>query len=130
GVTFGQFNEPEVALRFNAEGTREFGDITTNNVGRLLAILLDDVVYSAPVLKTAITTGSAVIQLGQGDREQQLAEAKTISMALRSGALPAKLEQLEERTVGPTLGADAIEKGVRASWIAYGLIFAFMVFWY
>ncbi len=130
GVTFGQFNEPEVALRFNADGAKIFGDVTTKNIGRLLAIVLDDIVYSAPVLKSAITGGNAVIQLGRGDREKQLDEAKTISMALRSGALPAKLEQLEERTVGPTLGADAIQKGVRASWIAYVLIFAFMVYWY
>jgi len=130
-ISTGEFNEPEVNLTFNPEGAQKFADLTGNNIGRQLAIVLDDMVYSAPSLQGRIPDGNARITLGGGrDYNQMFEEAKTISMALRAGALPARLEQLEERTVGPSLGADSISAGLKASYIGAALIFIFMIFYY
>lgn len=130
-VTPGEYNEPEVAMNFNPEGAQRFADITGANVNRLMAIILDDVVYSAPNIKQKIAGGSARITLGGGrDYNAVMGEAKIIAMALRAGALPAKLEQLEERTVGPSLGADSIAKGQRAALVSGLLVIIFMLVWY
>ncbi len=130
-VTTGEYNEPEVALHFSADGARRFGDLTGANVNRSMAIVLDDVVYSAPNIKQKIGGGQARITLGSGrDYNGILSEAKMISMALRAGALPAKLEQLEERTVGPSLGADSIHKGQIGAIVGALLVCVFMLFWY
>jgi preprotein translocase subunit SecD len=130
-VAPGDYNEPTVSLTFNPEGAKLFADITGANVGRQMAIILDDVVYSAPNLTEKIPNGSARITLGKTrDYNASLAEAKLISMALRAGALPAKLEQLEERTVGPSLGADMIAKGELAGLVGASLVFVFMILWY
>ncbi len=130
-VTFGQYGSPEVALRFNAAGAGAFKDLTTANVGRQMAIVLDRVVKTAPRINTPIGNGEAVIQLGTGrDREKTMEEAKMISMTLRAGALPAALEQLEERRVGPSLGADSVRKAQLGSYIGAFLIFCFMLFRY
>lgn len=130
-VSFGQYGEPEVSLRFNAAGTNAFRDLTTASVGRRMAIVLDKVVKTAPNIQTPIGNGEARITLGGGrNPDQVLNEAKMISMALRAGALPAALEQLEERRVGPSLGADAIQKAQMASVIGAFLIFVFMLFRY
>lgn len=130
-VSTGEYNEPVVSLHFNAEGAHKFAELTGANVNRLMAIVLDDVVYSAPSIKQKIAGGSAQITLGGGrDYQASINEAKMISMALRAGALPARLEQLEERTVGPSLGADSIKKGERAAIVSALLVFIFMVFLY
>lgn len=130
-VTPGEFNEPEVALHFNADGSNRFSEITGNNVNRLMAIVLDDVVYSAPNIKQKISGGSARITLGGGrDYNGVFEEAKMIAMALRAGALPARLEELEERTVGPSLGADSIAKGKKAAMIGAALVVIFMIVFY
>jgi preprotein translocase subunit SecD len=122
---------PVVNFRFDAVGARLFGDLTKRNVRKQMAIVLDKVVKSAPVINSAITGGSGVITLGGGrDPKGVLDEAKIISMALKAGALPATLEQLEERTVGPTLGADAIAKGRLAAIVAAALVFLFMAWYY
>lgn len=128
-VTYGDMGQPEVAFRFGVEGSKRFGDLTEANIGKLLAIVLDEVVQSAPVINSKITS-SGVITLGGRNQEDAFNEAKLISMVLRAGALPATLEQLEERTVGPTLGADAISKAKLAGYIAFGLIAAFMCLFY
>jgi len=129
-IAIGEYNQPEVSLSFDAEGTRKFSDLTGANVGRQMAIVLDDVVYSAPVINQKIPGGNARITLGGRNYNQMMEEAKTIAMALRAGALPAKLEQLEERTVGPSLGADSIKAGVQASYIGAAIIFVFMLIYY
>lgn len=130
-VAQGEFGEPEVSMNFNPEGANKFAEITGNNVNRQMAIVLDDVVYSAPNIKGKIAGGSARITLGGArDFNAIQGEAKIISMALRAGALPAKLEQLEERTIGPSLGADAIKKGQRAAIIGGLLVVLFMLVWY
>lgn len=130
-VSFDQYGVPEVALRFNAAGASKFKDLTKASVGRRMAVVLDKVVKTAPVIQTEIGTGEARITLGSSrGRDQVLNEAKMISTSLRAGALPVALEQLEERTVGPSLGADSIRQAQRASWAGALLIIIFMIFRY
>jgi preprotein translocase subunit SecD len=127
-VTFNEYGAPEVSLVFNASGANKFSDLTGNNIGKLMAISLDKVIKSAPSIQTKISGGRAVITLGNSrDREAALNEAKMISTSLRAGALPTSLEQLEERRVGPTLGADSVGKARFASLIGSLLIVIFML---
>lgn len=126
-VSFDQYGAPEVALKFNSLGGAKFKKLTGENLRKRMAVILDRVVKTAPVIQTEIGTGSAVITLGGNrDRNSAMNEAKMISMSLRAGSLPASLEQLEERRVGPTLGADSVGKAVKAGWIGALLIFIFM----
>lgn len=131
-VTYGQYGEPEVALRFNAAGANKFSELTGANVGRQMAIVLDRVVKSAPNIKDRISGGSAVIQMGSAGtgRDQAIRDAQMIATSLRAGALPARLEQLEERRVGPTLGADSIKKAETGALVGAALIFIFLIFYY
>jgi preprotein translocase subunit SecD len=131
-VSFGQYGDPQVSLNFNASGGAKFADLTGSNINKQMAIVLDHVVKSAPNIKDRISGGSAVITLGGGgrDRQHSIDEAKMISTALRAGALPASLEQLEERRVGPTLGADSINNAKMASYIGAALIILFVLFYY
>lgn len=131
-TTFSQdTNRPEVAFRFADKGAREFGDLTTKHKGELMAIVLDGVVQSAPVINSPITNGSGVIQLGNsGDYQTTLNEANLLSMVLKSGALPVSLQQLEERTVGPSLGKDSIDKGKMATLLGSLLVVVFMFIYY
>ena len=115
----------EVLLTLTSEGGRTFRRITGDNVGRNLAIVLDGVVYSAPELKEKISGGRASISGGF-----TMDEAHQLAVVLRAGALPAPLTILEERTVGPTLGQESIEKGVLAVLIGFALIIAFMIVYY
>jgi preprotein translocase subunit SecD len=117
-------NLPAVSFSFNQDGARRFGQFTEQNIGRNLAVILDNRVYTAPVIQSRIAdegqiTGSFTSQ-----------EAQDLSLVLRSGALPAPLTILEERTVGPSLGADSIRAGVTAA--AGGLLFivVFMLGYY
>jgi preprotein translocase subunit SecD len=102
-------NEPIISFRFNQSGARIFGRFTQENVGRPFAIVLDDKVLSAPVIREPILGGS-----GQISGSFTVESANKLAIQLRSGALPAKLTIVEERTVGPSLGADSIEAGTRA----------------
>ncbi len=131
-VTYGQYGEPEVALKFNAAGANKFAELTGANVGRQMAIVLDRVVKSAPNIKDRISGGSAVIQMGSAGtgRDQAIREAQMIATSLRAGALPARLEQLEERRVGPTLGADSIKKAELGAAVGALLIFIFLLIHY
>lgn len=128
-VGYGQFGEPNVNFRFNSDGARKFGELTGNNVGRYLAIVLDEVIYSAPVIKSRIGS-EGQISLGSNDYEQSQKEGQLIATALRAGALPAALQQLEERSVGPSLGSDSVEKGKKAGFIGLALISIFICYWY
>ena len=120
-----QQNEPVVSFRFDAAGGKRFGDATSQNVGKHLAIVLDDQVISAPQIREPILGGSGVITGGF-----TVAEAQDLALLLRAGALPAPLTVLEERTVGPGLGADSIEAGKTASIVGVILVVAFMVVCY
>lgn len=126
----GQSGEPIVSFQFNDRGGKEFGELTTAHKGEFMAIVLDGVVQSAPRLKSAIVGGSGMIELGFGNYEQQLKEANYLSMVLRSGALPVNLEPLEERVVGPSLGADSVAQGRQATIYAILFVFIFMIAYY
>ena len=120
-----QFNEPTVSLKFNADGAKKFADITAANIGRRLAIVLDGKVQSAPNIKEAIPSGEAVIT-GRFSIEQ----AQDLALVLRVGALPAPMSIEEERTIGPLLGQDSINKGVKSSIIGGILVLVFMAGYY
>ncbi len=111
-----QTNEPVISFRFNQSGARKFGAFTKDNVGRPFAIVLDDKVISAPVIREPILGGS-----GQISGNFTVETANNLAIQLRSGALPAKLTIVEERTVGPSLGADSIRAGLTAGLLGAGL---------
>jgi protein-export membrane protein SecD len=116
---------PVVSFRFDTAGARKFGAITTENVGRLFAIVLDGKVISAPRIREPITQGSGIIS-GSFTVES----ANELAVLLRAGALPAPMAVVEERSVGPGLGADSIRAGAIASVIAVVLVVVFMVLYY
>ena len=124
-VSIGQFNEPYVSVTFDAKGAREFDRITGDNVKKRMAIVLDNTIYSAPVIQERITGGRAQIT-GTFSME----EANNLAIVLRAGALPAPLKIIQDLTVGPSLGRDSIEKGVRATLIAGILVVVFMAIYY
>lgn len=121
---------PVVVFRFDGKGATAFGNLTSKNVGEQMAIVLDGVVKSAPNINEPIMGGSGEITLGSGSRDEALSEANLLSLVLKSGALPVRLELMEERTVGPSLGQDSIEKGRRATLVGLILVLIFMVVYY
>ena len=124
GVSF-QDGDAAVSFKFNNLGAKKFGDVTKDHVGEKLAIVLDDEVISAPTIQSAITGGSGVIT-GNYSSES----AQELALLLRSGALPAPLNILEERTVGAGLGADSIKAGVFASLIGFAGVLIFLLMAY
>ncbi len=128
-VSPGETGKPEVNFRLDGPGGRAMGDMTEKHTNHQMAIVLDGVVKSAPVINSKISN-SGRITLGRNSYEETLKEAKNISITLKSGALPAALEQLEERTVGPSLGADAIKKGQLGALVGGILIFVFNLVYY
>ncbi|MEW6008436.1 MAG: protein translocase subunit SecD [Candidatus Omnitrophota bacterium] len=120
-----RFNEPIVSLKFSSKGAKDFAQITTKNVGRRLAIVLDGKVQSAPRINEPIPNGEAVIT---GRFTQQ--EASDLAIVLRVGALPAPIYIEEERTIGPLLGQDSINAGVRATIVGASFVFVFMIIYY
>lgn len=114
-------NEPIVSFRFDSLGARQFADITTKNVNRPFAIVLDDKVLSAPVIREPITGGS-----GQISGSFTVQDTVVLSALLRAGALPAPLSVIEERTVGPDLGGDAIKMGLITGIIGFALVAGFI----
>jgi protein-export membrane protein SecD len=130
-VSSGEFGQPTVSVQFNPEGTRQFDEMTKRNIGKRLAIVLDDEVKSAPVLQSHIPDGRAQITLGSFRSHQEIfKEASDLSIVLRAGALPAPIEILENRTVGPSLGKDSIEKGLNAMMIGILIVILFMIVYY
>ncbi len=124
-VSIGQFNEPYVSIAFDAKGAREFERITTENVKKRMAVVLDNTVYSAPVIQERITGGRAQIT---GTFTTQ--EANDLAIVLRAGALPAPLKIIQDLTVGPSLGKDSIDKGIKSTLFAGLLVVAFMAIYY
>lgn len=117
-----QDGEPVVSFKFNSLGGKKFGEATKNNIGERLAIVLDNEVISAPVIQSAILGGSGIIS-----GNFTVKSASDLALLLRSGALPAPLEVLEERTVGAGLGADSIREGIFASVVGLIAVVAFMI---
>ena len=124
-VQFDSFGQPYVGMTFNARGARIFEELTAANVKKRMAIVLDGSVYSAPVIQERIGGGRASIT-GQFTPE----EAHDLAVVLRAGSLPAPVRVLEERTVGPSLGQESIEKGVQAAVVGGALLMLFMALYY
>jgi preprotein translocase subunit SecD len=120
-----RYNEPYVSLSFDARGARLFEQITGENIKKRLAIVLDNKVYSAPVIQDRISGGRAQIT-GRFTTD----EARDLAIVLRAGALPAPVKILEERTVGPSLGKDSIEKGFKSMLIGGAVVILFMGLYY
>ena len=119
-----------VALTFSPQGADRFEEVTGANVQRRFAIILDDVINSAPVIKTKIGGGRASITMGAGDPEDQLRKAEKLELVLKSGALPAPITPSNESLIGPTLGRDAIGEALKGAVIGSCLVLAFMIFYY
>jgi len=124
-VTIGDFNEPIVSITFDSKGAREFDVLTAANIGKRMAVVLDGKVYSAPVIRDRISGGRAIIE-----GTFTTAEANDLAVVLRAGALPAPLKTLQDLTVGPSLGQDSIDKGLRTTIIAGSLVLIFMIVYY
>jgi len=120
-----QSGDPVVSFRFNATGARKFGEITAHNVGKRFAVVLDNKAVTVPVINSPILGGSGIIT-GRFTVET----ANDLSLLLRAGALPAPLKVIEERSVGPSLGADSIAAGAKASVVGIGLVIIFMLVFY
>jgi preprotein translocase subunit SecD len=120
-----QTTAPIVTMQMNSEGAREWARITGSNVGKRCAIVLDGVVYSAPNINGKIPSGNSQIE-----GIPSLEEAKLLEIVLKAGALPAPIDIIEERTVGPSLGQDSIRQGINS--FSYGFIFValFMIIYY
>ena len=117
--------QPVVYLNMNSEGARAWSRLTGANINKRIAIILDNKVHSAPVIRSKIPSGNTVIE-----GMNSINEAKDLSIILRAGALPAPMEVIEERTIGPTLGRDSIEKGTNAAILGFVLVMIFMVAYY
>jgi len=125
GMDLRTANKPYVVLELNKQGARDMARVSAANINKRLAIVLDNNVYTAPVIEEKIPSGSARIT-GNFTMEQ----ARDLAIVLRAGALPAPVEIIEERTVGPSLGADSIRMGVRAAIIGMILVVVFMIVYY
>ena len=123
--------QPQVALRFTGAGGKRFGDVTGKNIGKQMAIVLDDVVVSAPTIQSKITGGSASITLGGNRSFQEVYdEANQLSLVLKSGSVPATITVLEERQVGATLGPELADQGVKGILVGLAAVLFFMVVYY
>ena len=120
-----QSNQPIVSFTLDRLGSQRFGKITSNNIGKRIAIVLDNKLISAPQIRESITGGSGIIS---GNFTFQ--EVTDLSLLLRSGALPTPLNVIEERTVGPDLGADSIKSGTISLMVGFLLVIIFMFFKY
>jgi len=120
-----RFNEPYVSISFNSAGAKLFEEITGANVKKRLAIILDNNVYSAPVIQEKISGGNAQIT-----GSFSMDEAKDLAIVLRSGSLPTPLNMIQNVTVGPSLGRDSINAGIKAGIIGAILVVGFMIFYY
>lgn len=121
----GQLGKVAVSIKFNKEGSAQFSKATEKNVDKQIAIVLDGVVVSAPVVREKISGGEAQIS-----GNFTMAEAARLAIMLRAGALPVRVEVLENRSVGPTLGADSVKSGVKSGLIGAGLVAVFMLVYY
>lgn len=120
-----QTGEPEVAISFSGEGAKKFGDVTTRLVGKPLAIYLDNMLITAPNVNTSITDGEAVIS-----GSFTVDSAKRLALQLNAGALPVPVTVVEKRTVGATLGAQSVQKSIKAGLIGLAFVAVFMILRY
>jgi protein-export membrane protein SecD len=121
----GQFGQPVVSIEFNKDGGRVFAQVTGDNIQRSLAIVLDGIIQSAPVIRSRIPDGKAIIEGGFNSED-----ARLLATVLRAGALPAPVKVIEERTVGPSLGSDSIKKGFGSTLVGVAIVVIFMLVYY
>jgi preprotein translocase subunit SecD len=124
-VTTDQLGAIEIAFELKSEGAQTFATFTTNNVGKILAIVLDKKILSAPSINSAITQGKGVIQ-GTYTRD----EANSLAVQMRYGSLPVSLKIVESRVIGPTLGKDSLDKSLRAGLVGILVVAMFMILYY
>lgn len=130
-VFYKQSGEPYVSLTFNSQGAGLFGEVTTENVGNYMAIMLDDDINSAPVIKEAITGGAAQISLGGNKSSNEiLREAQSLVTVLTHGAYKAPVHKIQDHEVGPSLGKDSIDAGVLSLIVGGILVIFFMLIYY
>jgi len=123
--------QPYVSLEFNTQGAMIFDELTGRSIGKRMAIVLEDMVDSAPVIQSRIPGGRAQITLGgMKSPNEILLEAKALALVLKAGALPAPVTIREERSVGPSLGADSVQQGKMALLVGLGLVILFMLIYY
>ena len=125
-----QKNEPYVSMNFKPRGAKLFEQVTGDNIGKRLAVILDGNVYTAPSINDRIGGGRAQITLGSGNYNSLLKQARDIALVLRAGALPVQLDFLEQRIVGPSLGQDSIQKARFAAIVGSILVFIFIFIYY
>jgi protein-export membrane protein SecD len=125
-----QTNQPNVSMTFKSKGAKIFEKMSGDNIGKRMGIILDGNVYSAPVFQSRIAGGNAQITLGQGNYNDLLKEASDLALVLRAGALPVELEFQEQRIVGPSLGAESIERSRLAGLIGAAIVFLFIILYY
>ena len=123
-VMMGENGYPEVSFTFNSEGAKKFGQLTGANIGKQLAIVLDNTIQSAPVVQSRITKDGRISGTFSAE------EARALAIVLKAGALPAPVKVIEKKTIGPTLGEDSIKSGLSASFYALVLILIFMAIYY
>ncbi|MBQ8035965.1 MAG: protein translocase subunit SecD [Proteobacteria bacterium] len=121
---------PYVSLKLDRTGGDTFQGITKDNIGKQLAILMDDVLVSDPVIRSEIPGGNVSIEMGRGNRQETMNEVNNLVVSLRSGALPAPIRQEYKTLVGPSLGQDSIESGMESLAIGFVLVFVFMCIYY
>jgi len=123
---YGQTGKPEVSMTMNATGSKQWGKMTTENVGKFVAVVLDDYVYTAPSVNVAITTGRTSISGGSMTVE----EAQDIANVLKAGKLPAAAHIIQSEIVGPSLGQQAIDSSISSFFLALLIVFIWMIFYY
>lgn len=129
-VRYDEFGKPNVSFQLDAAAGGRFGALTEKNINRRLAIVLDGMVYSAPNINSRISDNGQITMGGRTSVDETMKEAKDLAIVLRAGALPAQLELAEQRSIGPSLGADSIKKGIHAGLIGCLLVFALMLVYY
>lgn len=132
-VSMGSMDNPRpgVSLTFSSQGGRTFATLTKENIGKRMAIVLEEMVDSAPVIQTEIPNGTASITMGGArTREEMVKEANQLALVLKAGALPAPVTFREERSVGPSLGADSVKAGTMAFIVGASLVALFMLLYY
>ncbi|OFZ52030.1 MAG: protein-export membrane protein SecD [Bdellovibrionales bacterium RIFOXYB1_FULL_37_110] len=125
-----QKNQPYVGMEFKTSGAKIFEEVTGENVGKRLAVILDGNVYTAPNIQARIAGGHAQITLGAGSYNKIMKEARDIALVLRAGALPVQLDFLEQRIIGPSLGQDSIKSATMATIIGSLIVFIFALIYY
>ena len=120
----------EVTMQMNGEGAAVWADMTSANIGKAVAIVLDNAIYSAPVVQSEIPNGRSSISMGQGTRAEQMREAEDLANILKAGALPAPARIVDESVVGPSLGQKNIDSGLMSFGIALLVVLFYMAFYY